>query len=143
MADTCRIKIGGEHDNQQSNQCVAGGCGRRGTAVPPGATPEQGEPESLEAALATWVPLLLPERDPAETLRLLGPVVRDPELASKVEKALPPASGPSAADLEMELMDFFSQGPGARESTPRMEPPPAPLAHVVGVILGSPEFQRR
>ena len=61
------------------------------------------EPESLAAALGTYVPLLLPERDPAETLRQLEPVILDPELARNT----------------------------------------SPLAHVVGVILGSPEFQRR
>ncbi|HVR29495.1 MAG TPA: DUF1800 domain-containing protein, partial [Thermoanaerobaculia bacterium] len=57
------------------------------------------EPESLEQALVTYVGLLLPERDLAETVRRLEPMAR---------------AGTSD-----------------------------PLAHVVGVILGSPEFQRR
>ena len=41
------------------------------------------EPESLVDALRTYVPLLLPERDPAETLRRLEPVILDPELAKQ------------------------------------------------------------
>jgi hypothetical protein len=77
------------------------------------------EPESLEQALATYAALLLPERDLADTVRRLEPMVRDPELGGRVERAAAeaPAVAPAIA--------------------------PDPIQQVVGVILGSPEFQRR
>ena len=106
------------------------------------------EPESVDAALGTYVPLLLPERDPAETLDRLRPVVRNPQLASKVAAAAPASEttddlfGPEEQGLNSEergrwrrLNDRYSWPP------PRIDD--SPLAQVVGVILGSPEFQRR
>ncbi len=111
------------------------------------------EPESLDDALATYVPLLMPERDAAPTVERLLPVVRDPELAKKIEDAAPAdkGSGESFFD-DLEPLD----GPGFGERraggdrrrrwldrAPAVEIDNSPLAHVVGVILGSPEFQRR
>jgi hypothetical protein len=59
-------------------------------------------PESREAALETYLALLLPARDAQETYDLLLPTLR----------------APAQAETE-------------------------PLAEVVGLILGSPEFQRQ
>ncbi len=102
------------------------------------------EPESLGAALTAYVPLLLPERDPGPTVSRLEPVVRDPELARKIEETAPAGE---TADFGLDEWDSLSDRPERRF---RRERPPAskhidssPLAHVVGVILGSPEFQRR
>jgi hypothetical protein len=64
------------------------------------------EPAGRQAALRTYAGLLLPGRDLKPTLALLEPMLSDPDLAKKVEKA-------------------------------------TPVEQVVGVILGSPEFQRR
>ena len=107
------------------------------------------EPESLDHALATYIPLLLPERDPEEALARLIPVIRDPDLARKIEQAAPADEGTGFADDA-----FFGlgspgrerdrgRGPFGRRPTPPIEPDNSPLAQVVGVILGSPEFQRR
>lgn len=102
------------------------------------------EPESVEAALETYVPLILPGRDAGETLRQLGPVVRDPELGTKIADA----AGDADDGSEWSFMD----DPGGdtpfgrrsdRRPPPLTDPDDSPLAHVVGVILGSPEFQRR
>ncbi|MEM7355136.1 MAG: DUF1800 family protein, partial [Acidobacteriota bacterium] len=113
---------------------------------------ENREPESLASALEAYVPILMPERDPTETLRRLEPVVHDPELAKKIEDASP------VAKVSDPLFDEWSLGPfgssPGRDSERRRrwgrERPSAPtvvdsspLAHVVGVIFGSPEFQRR
>jgi uncharacterized protein (DUF1800 family) len=98
------------------------------------------EPESAEEALEAYLPLLLPERDLAETLPRLRPLVRDPRLAEKVD-AKTPAGAPPMADPEMEALLF----PGLEEE-PDVERgwgEPTAVAQVVGVILGSPEFQRR
>ncbi len=124
------------------------------------------EPESLDDALATYVPLLMPERDPTETVRRLEPVVRDPELAKKIEDAAPADEGPRVLPEGGKRNDVFFDdfdggsfggpafgdssfaGPGRGRRGRDRRPVPmdidnSPLAHVVGVILGSPEFQRR
>lgn len=110
------------------------------------------EPESLEAALETYTALLLPERDPAPTVERLLSVVRDPELIRKIGAAAPAGDSPK---LELGDWDDFDFRPGAvrpgivRRGPERLKPTEpgeidtSPLAHVVGVILGSPEFQRR
>ncbi len=105
------------------------------------------EPESLVAALRAYVPILLPERDPEPTVSRLEPIVRDPELATKVAEASP--RGREAREDDDWDASGLGFGPlGRRRERPRREAPPlridgSPLAHVVGVILGSPEFQRR
>ncbi len=110
------------------------------------------EPESLDAALTTYVPLVMPERDPAETVRRLEPVIRDPELAREIANAAP-AEGSRQESYFDGFGGTFGEpafGSGERRRRDRWRwPEPAlsidnsPLAHVVGVILGSPEFQRR
>ncbi len=104
------------------------------------------EPESAGDALATYVPLLMPERDPAETLRRLEPVIRDPELAKKIEEAAPVEAAPEPFFDDWDA-SAFGRGRrlswAERERLANLEIDSSPLAHVVGVILGSPEFQRR
>jgi len=118
------------------------------------------EPESREAALKTYSALLMPGRDLSSTLKLLTPMVTDPNLAKKVDKASPKDSGRSGAaggDADDELLAAGSEmgtakgvqavkvrgklGDEPKEPIDRR--PPTPLEQVVGVILGSPEFQRR
>jgi len=118
------------------------------------------EPESREAALRTYSALLMPGRDLSSTLKLLTPMVTDPNLAKKVDKASPKESGrsgTSGGDADEELLVGGSEmgttksvqsvkvrgklGDEPKEPIDRR--PPTPLEQVVGVILGSPEFQRR
>jgi hypothetical protein len=113
------------------------------------------EPASREDALRSYAGLLLPGRDLAASLKLLAPMVAAPDLAGKVGSAAPkqaprqPDRGEEEdrllyGDLEtrtsvrsMKVSDQLGKaGPDAQRS-------PSPLAQVVGVILGSPEFQRR
>ncbi len=106
------------------------------------------EPESPEAALAVYGALLMPERDLTETVRQLEAVARDPELARKVVDAAPddatepegmrPMSRNGAEDAGEE--DLLVRRRGRR---PEDRTPPTALEQVVGVLLGSPEFQRR
>jgi len=106
------------------------------------------EPESVEAALATYAALILPERDLTETLRLLTPVARDLSFAQKVDKAarreteVSPEAPSVLRDQSAGVVDDDERpsAPVREGSTVTM---PTPLAHVVGVILGAPEFQRR
>jgi len=114
------------------------------------------EPESREEALRTYAALLMPGRDLTSTLKLLGPMVADPSLPKKVDQAAPKDTGKSAKgsdpDEEMVYGDpelgtsrsIKIRGRlGDTPSQPIDRRPPTPLEQVVGVILGSPEFQRR
>jgi uncharacterized protein (DUF1800 family) len=114
------------------------------------------EPESREEALRVYAGLLMPGRDLTATLKLLGPMVADPNLAKKIDQAAPKETAKGGGD-EDDLV--FTGDVEMGKGTPRSikvrdrlddvpkEPvdrkPPTPLEQVVGVILGSPEFQRR
>lgn len=78
------------------------------------------EPESAVSALQTYSKILLPERDLDHTIRRLTPLLNDPDLPGKIDKAANP------------------------DSTRTMHPQGEyGLSQVVGIIIGSPEFQRR
>lgn len=100
------------------------------------------EPESRIDALATYVPLLLPERDPSATVALLEPMVLDPQWSGRVRQAAPEA--PETPDLfDDELDPAGEETPAPMKEAPGRSGEPLALEQVVGVILGSPEFQRK
>ena len=108
------------------------------------------EPESLSDALRTYLPLLLPGREPERAFARLEPVIRDPDLARKLAAEAPVQTSDAGfalddLDLGWEL-ESAARAPRGRQGRPGREPQPPStgrLGHVVGVILGSPEFQRR
>jgi uncharacterized protein (DUF1800 family) len=106
------------------------------------------EPESVEAALETYAALVLPERDLTETLRLLTPAARDLTFAQKVDTAARretevSAEAPSVLRDQSARVAENDERPSAPVREGSTGTMPTPLAHVVGVILGAPEFQRR
>jgi hypothetical protein len=116
------------------------------------------EPESREQALKTYAALLMPGRDLTATLKQLTPMVADPNLAKRVDQAAPKEAGKAAkkGDPNEDLLEgspeMAVQMPrsvkvrgmlGDEPKQPVDKRPPTPLEQVVGVILGSPEFQRR
>ncbi|WP_457653480.1 DUF1800 domain-containing protein [Rhodocaloribacter sp.] len=100
----------------------------RGVTVNLPALNRNREPASMEAALTTYARLLLPGRDVTATVAQLLPMASDPGFARRLDasarRAAPPDEDGSEAPAEA-------------------APTPAALARVVGVILGSPDFQRR
>ncbi|MEM1181305.1 MAG: DUF1800 domain-containing protein [Acidobacteriota bacterium] len=105
------------------------------------------EPASLDEALRAYLPLLLPERDTHGALARLGPVVRDPRLAAKMMESTAVTEAYEISDADTEEWEANATVSKDRRIRP---PEPSPdevnsrgIAHVVGVILGSPEFQRR
>jgi uncharacterized protein (DUF1800 family) len=114
------------------------------------------EPASREEGLRTYAALLMPGRDLTATLKLLTPMVADPNLAKRVDQAAPKDTGKTTKKGDEDLLDTSPEkgtrmpqtlkvrgrlGDEPKEPVDRRAP--TPLEQVVGVILGSPEFQRR
>ena len=116
------------------------------------------EPESSEAALLSFSKIIMPERDLGATIKRLSPMLNDPDLQKKINKA---ASSNVALhqrntmiNEDVVMMDDGENDNKAKpvkkglaknnllniQSTPGSN---SMLSQVVGVILGSPEFQRK
>jgi uncharacterized protein (DUF1800 family) len=85
------------------------------------------EPESAQSALLIYGKLILPERNLDATVKRLTPMLSDPGFAQKVSAASEKVSQPG----EGVMMTGDAAGAGPM------------LAQVVGIIIGSPEYQRR
>jgi uncharacterized protein (DUF1800 family) len=124
------------------------------------------EPESREEALRVYAALMLPGRDLGTTIRMLTPMVSDPGLVHRIDEAAPKAAASTAAAVaaaaargeEGTMAPAVSRGGGGAGDggggggrrrqgelvrAARPQHPPTPVEQVVGLILGSPEFQRR
>lgn len=99
----------------------------RGVTVDLPALNRHREPASVEEALTTYARLLLPERDVTATVAQLLPPAADPGFARRLDASARRAAPPDEGS----------------ERPVEAAPNPAALARVVGVILGSPGFQRR
>ena len=107
------------------------------------------EPESSEAALTTYSRLIMPERDLTKTIERLKPLLNDPELTAKVAKAAEKAPVPqpkmtATANGEKDAIGMSKQDTADRRKQLTLQASNNNmLAQVVGVIIGSPEFQRK
>jgi uncharacterized protein (DUF1800 family) len=110
------------------------------------------EPESPAAALETYASLLIPGRDMEPTIKRLTPLLTDPLLNRKVENA----TGNSSGAIKRAMPENYSleEEEKLKETEEKIAVLPvgknnietqaaAMLAQVVGIIIGSPEFQRR
>ncbi|NQX42059.1 Uncharacterized conserved protein, DUF1800 family [Pedobacter steynii] len=95
------------------------------------------EPESAEAALLTYSKMIMPERNLTETVKRLKPMLNDPSLSTKVANA----ADKNAAQQEQTMMGENSVP--LKTAANNAANNNAMLAQVVGVIIGSPEFQRK
>lgn len=121
-----------------------------GVSVNLAALNSQPEPESATAALATYSKLVMPERNLDPSYKMLEPLLNVPNVAEKVIKQVaktPPANSNPVMQPANKFsgMDAVS---GAEElNDKKKETIPVVnsnlLAQVVGIIIGSPEFQRR
>ena len=95
------------------------------------------EPESRVAALETFIELLLPGRPTEGMVELLEPMVMAPDLIDRITAA-------SVVATPEPWLEDVDLGPRRRAPMPPVRStPPTALEQVAGVILGSPEFQRR
>jgi uncharacterized protein (DUF1800 family) len=123
------------------------------------------EPESAEAALGIYSKLLMPERDVTQTIKRLTPLINDPDIHSKIANAASTTPVPQATATDNALMGdnmMANTDVPTRNQKPLKENPgkkTAPeiplqslmavagnnsmLSQVTGIIIGSPEFQRK
>ncbi|HMO61022.1 MAG TPA: DUF1800 domain-containing protein [Ferruginibacter sp.] len=111
------------------------------------------EPESAEAALKTYCNLLLPQRNTASTIQRLTPLVNDPTINQKIETASAKKNTNTNdvmnSEETMSMPAFTGKEKKIKKEnndtvmTQTVPPDYSMLAQVVGIIIGSPEFQRR
>lgn len=115
------------------------------------------EPESATAALLTYGKLIMPERNLDETVKRLTPMLNDPELVKKINDAADKNIAPqqSMVNNEVVMNDDMNDGIGNSgvkgnkglkkgNATPQtVTGNNSMLSQVVGIIIGSPEFQRK
>ncbi len=105
------------------------------------------EPESSAAALITYSKILMPERDLTETIKRLTPFLTQPSLEKRLEAATAKtASNLNDTDKNEELLvdDAMKENEkDNKNNKAKGENNAAMLAQVVGIIIGSPEFQRK
>ena len=97
------------------------------------------EPESAEAALPIYARLMLPERNLDPTLKRLTPFINHPTLERNVKNASNQKLVTTDTLMNTDNMDE-EVAPKPKSKTIDEK---NMLAQVVGIIIGSPEFQRR
>lgn len=109
------------------------------------------EPESVEQALTVFSEILLPERNQAENIKRLLPLVKDVRIGAKIaaaaEKA-PPLMGEemkTAAERPLKKQERKALAKNSKQplQMPYTAGTNSPIAQVAGIIIGSPEFQRK
>lgn len=93
------------------------------------------EPESASEALSIYCDVLIPQRDHSETIKRLLPLLNEPNLDKKVEEA----AEDQADNGKKQNKKAITTPTPVQNSTAREYN----LHQVIGIILGSPEFQRR
>jgi uncharacterized protein (DUF1800 family) len=115
----------------------------RGVSYDALALNRQHEPESAAEALLIYSHVMLPERNVDETIRRLTPLLNDPALQRKVNNA----AGQNPVESKQQEPPEEKQEAELADGTKMQEEDnPAKaykLEQVIGVIIGSPEFQRR
>lgn len=117
------------------------------------------EPESAEQALEVYSKIIMPERNLTETMKRLSPMLKEPDLVKKVDEAANNAMVPkqqmnTMMNDDAVMMDEQVKGnkekPGKKgnkqsdfSTMQTAAGNNSMLAQVVGIIIGSPEFQRR
>jgi uncharacterized protein (DUF1800 family) len=114
------------------------------------------EPESPEAALLTYSKLVMPERNVDATVKQLTPMLNDPNLIKKVsdaaDKAAPAAQPDMTGGQDMMMANTAGKQPrdgkknfgkNGYQAMQNAQGNNSMLSQVVGIIVGSPEFQRR
>ncbi|MBS1626476.1 MAG: DUF1800 domain-containing protein [Bacteroidetes bacterium] len=115
------------------------------------------EPESIDAALVTYSKILLPERNQDENIKRLSQLIKEEDVEKKINDAAN-ANTIVNTDTNTEnettmMMNNKKEEKEERAALNKKSAKPIPtayvqgnnstIAQVVGIIIGSPEFQRR
>ncbi|MDD2792449.1 MAG: DUF1800 domain-containing protein [Sediminibacterium sp.] len=109
------------------------------------------EPESVEQALTVFSNILLPERNQEQNIKRLLPLVKDVRIGAKIaaaaDKAPPPVKDETnmAEDRPLKKQERKALAKNSRKplQMPYTAGINSPVAQVAGIIIGSPEFQRK
>jgi uncharacterized protein (DUF1800 family) len=107
------------------------------------------EPESAEEALKTYAGILLPQRNLQTTIKRLTPLVNDPAVSGRINEAANKNPVATTTSTEAEEVMMMEKQENQKNKMKRDEPMQSSftdnsmLAQVVGIIIGSPEFQRK
>ena len=119
------------------------------------------EPESATVALLTYGKLIMPERNLDETVKRLTPMLNDPELVKKINDAADKNTAPQTSMINngvvMNDPDSYRDDDGVgnkggkglkglkkgNNTLQTVAGNNSMLSQVVGIIIGSPEFQRK
>jgi len=109
------------------------------------------EPGDAFEALKIYSSILLPERSLTATIKRLTPLLTNPDFGNKIlnqsnQIAVRSSVTVNAATNSMDEMDLIDDDMTEKQKAMKMKEEKANqnmLAQVVGIILGSPEFQRR
>jgi uncharacterized protein (DUF1800 family) len=120
------------------------------------------EPESSDAALMAYSKILLPERNVDETVKRLKPMLNDPELVKKVDEAAGQTATGRTTMMDAGEDEMMMDKPNNKKAkqqegkigkkglkngdvlqTQSLAGNNSMLGQVVGIIIGSPEFQRK
>jgi uncharacterized protein (DUF1800 family) len=100
------------------------------------------EPEDAQSALLAYGRIILPERNLDATIKRLTPMLNDPGLSQKVDVASSRAGDGGNARQGQNGADGMPAG-NDMTMVAANDQKAAQLGQVVGIIIGSPEFQRR
>ena len=109
----------------------------------------QHEPENANAALITYSSILLPERNQENTIKRLSPLLTNPDFKEKVFEAIDATQKNNkpekmmSVDIDSTMMLMEEIEIKEEKKINQDENVKKMLAQVVGIIIGSPEFQRR
>ncbi len=107
------------------------------------------EPESAEAALQQYAKLLLPQRDITTTIKRLTPLINDPTITNKINNAAVQKENTEIGidDGAMENQNMMQKKEKIKtkfsDAITNTNGDNSMLSQVVGIIIGSPEFQRK
>jgi hypothetical protein len=102
------------------------------------------EPESAEAALYTYGKIFIPERNLEQTIKRLTPLLNDPDLQQKVAAAAGKTEMAQKAEMNSMEETTMTEAPVAKmKLIPASQTNKYMLPQVAGIIIGSPEFQRK
>ncbi len=117
------------------------------------------EPESADAALITYSKLIMPERNLDETIKRLTPLLNNPDLEKKIDEAAGKTASSQQANIGMnedamviedatnkKINDKIGKkglGKSSFASMTNAVGNNSTFAQVIGIIIGSPEFQKK